>query len=179
MNLQGSNISLRLPRLDDVPARNAWFNDPEFTRLYLGRPSGTPYAQVEEEVRFAMLPSASSGLLEYAVETTSEPRYIGNVFFRKISWQDRSAEIGVFIGPRDLWGKKLGSEALHLMVAYGFRELGFHRIWLTTPSFNQRAIRCFERAGFRREGLFREAIFSGGAFNDVVWMSMLESEFCG
>jgi len=177
MNLYGKTISLRLPRLEDVSGRSTWFNDPEFTRLYLGRPTGTPYQQVEEEVRFAMLPLATSGLLEYAIETIAEPRHIGNAFFRKISWQDRSAEIGLFIGPRELWGKRLGSEVLTLMTAYGFRELGFHRIWLTTPSFNLRAIRCFERAGFRREGLFREAIFSGGVFNDVVWMSMLETEF--
>jgi len=174
--LQTARTYLRQTRLNDVPTRFGWFNDPEFTRLYIGRPTPTSYEQVENEVKYSFQPMAYSGLMELAIETLHDNLYVGNTFFRKINWQDRHAEFGIFIGPRDLWGAGLGTEITKAMINHGFRELGLHRIWLTIFSYNHRALRYSEKCGFKREAVFRDAVFSGGEYNDVIGFSLLEDD---
>lgn len=157
--------------------RYEWFNEPEFTQLYLGRSAHNfQYKVVEDEVLLAMHSSPATGHFELAIETAVENRYVGNAFLRKINLLDRNAEFGIFIGPPELWGKGLGGEATRLMLQYGFKEIGLHRIWLIVFPFNERAIRCFEKCGFKREGVFRDALFSGGRFHDIYCMSILEDQ---
>lgn len=169
------HISLRPSNLTDLTFRYNWFNDQEFALLYLGKPVPVSYRQLEEEIMFSTYPVVSSGLFELAIVNTLENVYIGNVFFRKIDWQNRSAEYGIFIGNKEQWGKKIGSEVTRVMLKYGFTELGLRRIWLTALAYNGRAIRCFEKSGFQTEGILRSAIFSGGKFSDVMLMSIIGS----
>ena len=63
------------------------------------------------------------------------------------------------------------------MVRYAFEELGLNRVELETYSFNARAIRCYEKAGFRREGIRRRALYRDGKFHDVILMGILKEEF--
>lgn len=174
--LQTARTWLRQTRLDDIPARHGWFNDPEFTRLYIGRPTPISFEQVENEVKFSLQPMAYSGLMELSIQTIENNHYVGNTFFRKIDWPNRHAEFGIFIGPKDLWGAGLGTEITQTMVNYGFRELGLHRIWLTIFAYNHRALRYADKCGFKREAVFRDAIFSGGEYKDVIGFSILEDE---
>ncbi len=168
-------IFLRPSSLSDAYLRYNWFIDPEFNLLYLGKSLPVPYRQVEEEILLATYPAISTGLLELAITVKAENLYVGNTFFRKIDWQNRSAEYGIFIGDKSCWGKKIGSEVTRLMLKYGFSELGLRRIWLTVLAYNERAIKCFEKCGFQTEGILRSAIFSGGKFNDVILMSIIEN----
>lgn len=174
--IEGSRIFLRAVCPEDIPIRYHWFNDAEFTRLYFGRPSFTSYQQVEQDVTLAMAPTVNSGLLELAVQIKDGNVYIGNSYLRKINLLDKSAEFGIYFGNSPYLGMSFGKEATRLMLEYGFRELGLHRIWLTVLAFNHRAISCFEKCGFRREGVLREAVFSGGKFNDIYLMSVLEND---
>ncbi|MGV8057811.1 MAG: GNAT family N-acetyltransferase [Smithellaceae bacterium] len=173
--MNNEHICLRPTNLSDAPLRYNWFNDPEFTKLYLGRLTSTPYRQVEEEILFAAHPAISTGLCELAIQTMDTNLYIGNTFLRKIDWQNRSAEYGIFIGNKEQWGKNIGLEVTRMMLQYGFAEFGFQRIWLTVLAYNDRAVKCFEKCGFQKEGVLRNAIFSGGQFNDVILMSIITS----
>jgi RimJ/RimL family protein N-acetyltransferase len=175
--LKSDSLRLRLTQPGDAVTRHVWFNDADFTRLYLGRPAAMSYRQVEEEVLLACQSTVASGLVELAIEIPEGNRYIGNVFFRRINWQDRNAEYGIFIGPHEYWGKGLGADATRLMLVYGFQELGLHRIWLTVFPANPRGLHCFKKCGFKQEGTFREVIYSGGVFQDVIGMSILDREY--
>ena len=166
-------ICLRPTGLSDAALRYNWFNDPELTRLYLGRFSLMSYRQVEEEIIFSTYPYLSTGLYELAIQTMDTNLYIGNAFFRKMDWQNRSAEYGIFIGNQEQWGKRIGAEVTQMMLQHAFSEWGLQRIWLTALAFNLRAIKCFEKCGFHTEGVLRDAIWSGGKFNDVVLMSSI------
>lgn len=176
--LQGNQIRLRAVALDQVLPRFEWFTDAEFTKLYLGKAQhAVQYRLMEAEVLYAMNSTALSGHFELAIQTVLDERYVGNVFLRNINWVSRSAEFSMFLGCRELWGKGLGQEASRLMLDHAFAELGLHRVWLTAFSFNPRALACFERVGFRREGIFRDAVYCDGAFHDTVVMGMLEQEY--
>ena len=60
---------------------------------------------------------------------------------------------------------------------FPFRELRLHRLSLDVFSFNPRAKRAYEKAGFRVEGVLRDAIRDGDSYADDILMSILEDEW--
>jgi len=50
------------------------------------------------------------------------------------------------------YGRGLGTEATRLIVDHGLNTVGLHRITLEVLARNQRAVRAYEKAGFRRTG---------------------------
>jgi RimJ/RimL family protein N-acetyltransferase len=62
-------------------------------------------------------------------------------------------------------------------LGFAFGEMNLHRVFLTVYADNQRAIRCYEKCGFRHEGRQREARFSDGRYQDELMMGILREEF--
>ena len=90
-----------------------------------------------------------------------------------------SAELRILIFDKDAVGKGIGTEACCLLVNYGFQKLNLHRIWLGCNAENVRAIKCYEKVGFKEEGRLREDIFCGGKYVDAVRMGILRHEWKG
>ena len=67
--------------------------------------------------------------------------------------------------------------ATRLALRYAFEALHLHRVELRVVTFNARAIACYEKCGFVREGLFRENTFLRGKYVDVVPMGILRAEY--
>jgi RimJ/RimL family protein N-acetyltransferase len=94
-----------------------------------------------------------------------------------VDWKNRSAVLGIVLGEKKHWGNGFGTDAVRLILGFAFRELNLHRVELDVYDYNVRAIRCYEKAGFRREGTLRDALFRDGAYHDVFRMAVLHSEF--
>ncbi|CAN5535593.1 hypothetical protein BH11ARM2_BH11ARM2_31510 [soil metagenome] len=94
------------------------------------------------------------------------------------SWsqEHRRAEIGYCLH-RDYWGQGFALEALMPLIAYGFREMGLHRIHACTWVENVASVRLLEKCGFRREGVLRDEYFFEGCFHDEAHYAMLDREF--
>ncbi len=88
-----------------------------------------------------------------------------------------SANLGIGIGEKGLWGKGIGTEAVGLLLEIVFGQQGWHRAELFTLADNARAIRSAEKVGFRRCGLEHEATYYDGAYHDVVQMELLKPEW--
>jgi diamine N-acetyltransferase len=171
----GTKVRLRPIERDDLPRFVEWFGDPEVRRhlaIYL------PFSLAQEERWFENL----QGRLErqedvlLAIET-ADGVHIGNLGLHGINWKDRSAELGIAIGEKAYWNQGYGTDAIRTLLGLAFRELNLHRVFLRVDADNARAIRCYEKAGFQREGTSREAVFSEGSYRDQYVMSILESEF--
>lgn len=102
---------------------------------------------------------------------------LGEVVINNIDFDNRSANIRIVLFSEEHFGQGYGSEAMRLMVDFGFRTLGLHRIELGVYNFNPRAIHVYEKIGFKREGVLRDSLFFEGAFHDQIVMSILESEW--
>ena len=83
--------------------------------------------------------------------------------------------VGLFAAA--LRGRGLGREITRLVVAWGFGELGLHRIELEVLAFNTRAVRCYLACGFRSEGIRREAELYPYGWQDLIIMGLLRSEY--
>ncbi|MBK8125690.1 MAG: GNAT family N-acetyltransferase [Elusimicrobia bacterium] len=102
---------------------------------------------------------------------------IGSCQLHSIHKIHKDAELQIRIGDLEQREKGHGSEAMRLLLRFGFKDLNLHRIWLRVFSTNQRAIRLYEKAGFAREGILRQAAFINGGYVDVWVMGMLAEEF--
>jgi len=94
-----------------------------------------------------------------------------------INGADGHAQLGLSIYKQDDWGHGYGREMIVLALRYAFNELNLHRVWLTTNGFNERAMKLYEKLGFRHEGRGREHILLDGTRWDIVYMGILRDEF--
>ncbi|GAB4325388.1 MAG: GNAT family protein [Promethearchaeota archaeon] len=151
-----------------------WLSDPEVTRyLKVFQPITMEYeeewyergseARRAVEFRFAILPLSDDDL-------------VGNCAI-VVDWKNRVGTVGLLIGRKDLWGSGLGTEALSLLVEYGFATLGMHRVQLEAYEENARAMRVYQKVGFVEEGRRREALFSEDKFHDAIVMGLLHRDW--
>ena len=89
----------------------------------------------------------------------------------------RSFEFRILIGHPDCLGKGIGTEVTRMVVDWGFKRLNAHRIWLGVNAENLGAIKCYEKVGFKREGVLRDEIFCNGHYTDAIRMGLLESDW--
>ena len=88
-----------------------------------------------------------------------------------------SANVGISLGEKELWGKGYGTEAMELLLEIVFDHQGWHHAELWTLAENERAIKSFEKTGFRRVGVEREVAYFSGGYHDVVLMEQLKAEW--
>jgi RimJ/RimL family protein N-acetyltransferase len=86
---------------------------------------------------------------------------------------------GIVIGEKAHWNRGFGTEATRLALRFAFGELNLHRVELEVFAFNKRAIRAYEKAGFRLEGTRLQSHFHNGAYHDAHIMGVLSDEFRG
>lgn len=114
---------------------------------------------------------------EWAWIIEYEQRCIGIARLNDWDQANRRASYSIGIYAPSLWGQGLGSEATRLVLRYAFQVLELHRVELRVLDFNQRAIACYEKCGFVREGVERESAFIGGQWCSDVRMSVLAHEY--
>lgn len=90
----------------------------------------------------------------FAIETL-EGDLIGDLELDHISRVNREGEVRIRIGEKRCWNKGYGTEALQLVLGYWFDVGKFERIYLRVYHFNQRAIRCYLKNGFKQMGILR------------------------
>jgi len=92
----------------------------------------------------------------------------GTMRFVRSNALHRIADLGGLAVHPDFRGANVADEAARLFQRHLFDDLGFHRLQVEIYSFNERAMRHAERAGFVLEGRKRRAYFRHGAWVDGV-----------
>jgi len=170
--LIGEKVRLRAIERSDIPMFVRWFNDPELLQ-YLSM--YVPMSQASEEQWFERVLKDESQHV-FVIET-AEGTPIGNLGLFGIDWKNRSAGFGIGIGEKEYLDQGYGSDALRTLLRFAFAEMNLNRVFLHVYDFNQRAIRCYEKAGFRHEGRLRQAQFTCGRYADELIMGILRSEW--
>ncbi|HOQ75070.1 MAG TPA: GNAT family protein [Thermoclostridium sp.] len=170
--LVGENILLSPINIDDLEQYTAWLNDLSIT-INLGNAS-TPISLASEKEFLEKLTREGHN---YAIVLKENETLIGNCSLFNINPIHRTAETGIFIGDEKHRGKGYGTEAMMLLLAYGFKVLNLNNIMLKVFSFNQRAIKSYEKAGFRVIGRRSQAYQVNGKHYDEVFMEILAQDF--
>ncbi|MDR1403686.1 MAG: GNAT family N-acetyltransferase [Tannerellaceae bacterium] len=88
-----------------------------------------------------------------------------------------SAEIGYWLG-ENYWNRGVMTAAVKEMTEYAFlnfREL--RKIYAPVFDFNDASQRVLQKAGFKREGVFKQAAIKNGKTVDLHYYSMLKSQW--
>jgi RimJ/RimL family protein N-acetyltransferase len=171
----GEWVRLRAPNPETDPqVMQSWHRDSEFFQLAYSRAANVWGARVLKEriERHTSYPEEPV----FAIYTLADDQLIGQVGVEVIP-PATDGEVWILIGDREYWGKGYGTDAMRLLLRYAFDELGLHRITLKTFSFNLRAIRSYEKVGFRWEGRTRGALNRLGQRWDQVWMGLTRREW--
>lgn len=114
---------------------------------------------------------------QFMITDTETGEDVGSVYLRDIDMQNKKCEYGIFIGEDSCRGKGVGTAAARLALDYAFNTLGLNRVFLRVFADNPRAIKSYEKAGFRHEGTFRDDVIIDGTAYDMVFMGILKREF--
>jgi RimJ/RimL family protein N-acetyltransferase len=172
--IEGVSVRLRPLEERDLPTCVEWMADREVTRWLAA--IGEPPTLEDEQEWYDRRRSDPDSVM-WAIET-EEGRLIGNVELR-LTTQARRAEMGIVVGDKGEWSKGYGTNTVKMILRYAFEELELNRVELTTDEENHRAIRCYEKCGFRQEGLLRQHRLVDGEFGNTLVMAVLREEWNG
>ena len=175
--MEGKLVRLRAYEKSDLDAVMKWVNDDEVTDLLGGDILIYPVSSLAEDRFIEAAANPSDKQKTFVIETLVKPRYIGGISFNVIDWRSRHAGVGIVLGDKSLWGKGYGTDAMRVLMRLGFDQMNLHRIWLHVHDYNARAIKSYEKCGFKREGVLRQQHFGRGRYNDTIVMGILESEY--
>jgi RimJ/RimL family protein N-acetyltransferase len=173
--LAGQDISLRSLELSDLDDLWQWFADREVVRYSLSLWL-FPYSRHETQTWLEKTLTDKHTLTLGIVERTSGA-LIGIAGIASMSLINRSGEYFILIGNKESWSKGYGTEVTKLIVEYGFATLNLHRIALTVSEVNSAGVKAYERAGFTREGVLRQACYRDGQYHDKIVMSILRPDW--
>lgn len=123
--------------------------------------------------------AATAGHVVFTVYEAKSGTPIGTTSLMAVDSVNRSAEYGIMIGEKEFQNRGYGTEATRLTIDYGFNIVNLESIFLRVHEFNKRAIRIYEKVGFKICGKRRRAFYVGGRFFDDVLMDVVREEFSG
>ncbi|HEX2451576.1 MAG TPA: GNAT family N-acetyltransferase [Gemmatimonadales bacterium] len=135
-----------------------------------------PYATEDARMFLALdaAERAAGGAMRFAVRHDGG-ELVGVVGLHQIDRDQLRAELGYWIGV-PWWGRGYATEAAGAVVAYGFENLGLHKIHAHYLARNPASGKVLERIGMRREGLLREEVLKWGRYEDVIVCGLLRGD---
>jgi len=101
---------------------------------------------------------------------------IGAVALNRVDTKHRCAEAGYWLGKK-YWGKGIMTEALRLLLQFGFEELKLYRIFAMAMGPNIGSRRVLEKCRFTQEGILRQAVLRYGKRRDFINYGILRTEY--
>lgn len=171
---RGRLVRLGFPRAEDAAEMVRWHENADYSRS-MDTDYARPVALENMTEHFAN--ATKGGEILFIVRTLSDDRMIGFVAISGIEWNNQSAMIAMGIGDEKDRNKGCGADVLGLILNYAFNELNLFRVGLMVIETNKRAIRLYEKMGFRHEGAQRLAVKRDGARCDQIMMGILKEEW--
>jgi aminoglycoside 6'-N-acetyltransferase len=164
--LEGDGFRLRPATPADLPALGSLLAEPEVARWWVHGPLEEAVAELldaddDTVILVLEVDGAVAGQVQFSEELTPDYRHAGIDLFVGTAWQ----------------GRGLGPAAIRLVARHLFEVRGHHRLTIDPALANERAIRAYERVGFRRVGVMRNyERGSDGTWHDGLLMDMLAGE---
>jgi len=154
-----------------------WFQNSEYARLLdsAARPMRSSKAALKWMEKEAEEISIEN--YYFSIRTLAEDKLIGEIGLDVVNWSGRDAFVGLGIGETDYWSKGYGTDVMNVLLRYAFTEINLKRVTLTVFEYNPRAIRSYEKAGFRHEGRLRRLLNREGRRWDELFMGILRQEW--
>jgi len=165
---------LRLEPLGSRHFDGLWpmFGEPEGTRL-----TGTRERFTEEQIRRWLATRRDHhDRADWAIVRIADGVVLGEAVINDLDPVNAAANYRIALVGPEVFGHGYGTEATRLVVDYALDVAGLHRLHLQVFDFNPRAQRAYEKCGFVREGVHRDALRWDGAWHDAISMAILATD---
>jgi len=169
-------LSVEEPK-EQAKAFYASSRDSEFRRLLDSSAAGLfSLKQVEKWVEEDEEKERNNAF-NFGIRALADDRLIGDIGLWVNDWCQGEAFVGIGLNNRPDWGKGYGSDAMQVILRYGFCELNLRRVVLNVFEYNPRGIRSYEKCGFVHEGRVRKYLRRDGQRWDMLYMGILREEW--
>ena len=172
--IEGKNISLIAPNIKYINLHAKWDNDPDFrhvSRNYL------PISPEAFKKFFDKKQPNPPNDIFLNIWHKHDKKLIGYAGFNHIQWANAIADIGLMIGEKEYWGKDIGTEAVALLLEYGFNELSLFKITGGMFHINVGSWRVAEKVGMTREIVLKKQAYMKGTYVDEYQYCMFKDEW--
>lgn len=167
----GSKIYLRRITPGDTKLVVQWRNSAEVRNNFIYR---TPIT-FESHMKWYEKYVVTAQIEDFIVCDINTDKELGCVYLQKFEKEHRRAESGIFLGSETVKGQGIGSEALELLVKYGFEQKKLHKIVARVLSTNIASIKLHERVGYKQEAYFKDEVFVDGKYHDIVMLGIISN----
>jgi len=172
--LRGARCSLRAYRPADAPGLQAIADDPLVARWMRASRFPSPYTLADAE-RWISSVLAAPVETHFLIEVDGEPAG-GMGIVDLVEDEEGIGVIGYWLGRR-FWGRGIATDAARTLARHAFDDRGFRRLESAVYAPNVASARVLEKAGFQREGCFREhARLRDGSLCDQYMFGRLASD---
>ena len=172
--LVGKKIYLRLHDKKDIPTWSQWFNDQEVAKFLV---HGCFPNTKELQKKFFENMYGSKSDFQLAIADKKTDVLIGTIGLHRIDLINRNADISIVIGSKNYWGKKIGKEAVSLIIAHAFDKLNLHKVTAGMIAGHAASYNLFASLGFKKESVLREQDYADGKYQDVIRLGLLRKEY--
>jgi RimJ/RimL family protein N-acetyltransferase len=156
-----------------------WTHDAEFMRLMELKPIRPlspalvkkQYESIEKDME------ENKNLYYFTIRARPDDRLIGKAVIEWIDWPNGNGWLRLGIGAAEDRRKGFGSQALRMLLRFAFAELNLFRVTALVPSYNEGAIKLFQKFGFMEEVRRRKALNRDGELHDLIAYGLLNSEW--
>lgn len=175
--IETARLLLRPFNRGDVDAVYSYRSRPDVAEFLFDHPMN--HEECAEAVRARTSQIAFTGegdKILLAVERKADDRLVGEVSLIWRSVADRQAEVGYILHP-DVHGQGLATEAALALLAFGFGDVGFHRVYARCDARNLASARVMQRLGMTEEAHFREHTHVKGGWDEELIYAILDREW--
>lgn len=174
--IEGGSVGLRAIEREDLSTLLEWRNRPALRR-YFREHRELGAVQQQRWFETAVLGDPSTEMFAI-VERGRAERLLGACGLCYIDWVNRTADFSIYIGRDGLYIDRIWApDAGRALLAYGFGELGLHRVWCEIYDFDEAKQRLLPALGFTLDGRHREAHWAEGGWHDSLFYGILDREF--
>lgn len=176
--MTGVRVNLRALQPSDAAAIHRHMTDRRVARWLPRLPRPYTLDDARSWIQITRKMAAITTDYHYGIEDPGTGEIIGMIGLNNVNWNDCKAEVGYWLAHK-YWGQGLMSEALGLMETFAFRRLRLRRVHAFILETNAPSIAVLERAGYRREVVWRESRRQGGRWLDLHTFALLRGEYEG
>jgi diamine N-acetyltransferase len=149
-----------------------WINSPD---LVYYNSNYKPIHEINHDKWFESLMNRKD-LVLFSIRSEKN-ELIGTCQLSSLNFVNRSAELQIRIGNGNNRGKGYGYKAVKKLLHFGFNDQNLNRIYLSVYEDNLPAIGLYDKCGFKKEGVLKDADFVNGRYKNVIVMAILKREF--
>ena len=173
-SLSTSRLTLRKMEINDAAILYKYWSDNSVTR-HMNINSFTDIVQAEQMISFLNGLSDEGKLIRWTIINRSDGLIVGSCGYNSFSIENLRGEIGYELG-REFWGQGLMTEALTVIIKYGFSTIGLNRIQALVEKGNIASQKLLAKLGFQQDGLLREYEVSKGVPVDLFIYSLIKRD---